>query len=377
MVAPAGWNWSARSGMTAGTTFKGMLRAAAFGVAVSASQLAFAAPETGPIKVGLYLSAPFAMSAQGRPTGMAVDLWTSVAARLGRQSTFVIKSSLPELLKATADGTVDVAVSNLTVTADRSQKLDFTQPWYDAGLRIMIQQERELGAWELLHDLNRLGYLASYAWLGGLIAAITVVLTLIERRIDMEFPREWSHGLAQSLHHVMSVATSGRTTHKNLFGSLGTAFAALWMVCGVAVVAYVTSTVTTVMTRNAIVRHIGSLADLPGKRIGVEAGSAAEDYIRAVSLDARPYDTQDAAVTALLSREVDAVVGDAANLEYFDATHRSLPVTQVGRIFDTSKYAFALPPGSRLTRDITVQLLALQEDGTVDKLRSRYFAVAP
>ncbi|WP_295517725.1 transporter substrate-binding domain-containing protein [uncultured Pseudomonas sp.] len=326
-----------------------------------------------PLRIGVYVTAPFVMTGPYGYNGLAVDLWNAVGAKLGRKTEFVRAASLPDLLGAARSGRIDIAVANVFVTAERAEQLSFTQPWFNGGLRILVNEERQIGPLSLLHDLHKLGYLTSYAWLGAGLLLITLLLTLVERRLDKEFPPQWWPGLAISFYHVMAVTTTGKTSHKNLFGSLGTVLAALWMACSVAVMAYVTSTVTSVMTVNSITSRITGLGDLPGKRIGVEAGSLSEDHIARLGLDYRAFPDLDQAVAALTTQEIDAVVDDAATLEYFDQQHPTLPIQVVGKIFEPRKYAFALPLNSPLTHDVTVALLSLEEDQTAGKLRTQYF----
>jgi polar amino acid transport system substrate-binding protein len=46
-------------------------------------------------------------------------------------------------------------------------------------------------------------------------------MTIFDRHFDESFPKRWREGLAESFHHVVSIATSGKTSRKNLFGWLG------------------------------------------------------------------------------------------------------------------------------------------------------------
>lgn len=71
------------------------------------------------------------------PAGFDIDLIKAVAEEGG----FDVKiRSLPSdaLIPAVADGTVDAAISAISITGERARKVDFTEPYYaDAGLGIM------------------------------------------------------------------------------------------------------------------------------------------------------------------------------------------------------------------------------------------------
>ena len=187
-----------------------------------------AAPDSpDQIKVGLYLNPPFVMKDGDGYTGMAVDLWEASAGDIGLESEYVVFPAVRELVDATAKGDVDAAVTNLTITKKRAERIDFTYPWFDAGLRIMINEDAGAGFWATVKGLNDAGFLRSYAWIALVIVVATLLLTLFDRRFDKDFPSRWREGIAESFYTVMSVATTGRMSRKNLFGWIGRIWSAL------------------------------------------------------------------------------------------------------------------------------------------------------
>lgn len=348
------------------------------GLKAQDAELRGAQPEERTVEVGLYVSPPFVMQQNGRFTGMAMDLWEALASKLRLRSEYRVLPTIKELVDAVAAGDIDVAVTNLTITQKRAARIDFTQPWFDAGLRIMIGEDRGTGFWELISGLRDAGFLTAYAWLAFIIIAATVVLTLFDRRFDKDFPHRWRDGLAESFYAVMSVATSGRPpSRKNLFGWVGRIWSAFWLVCGIAVLAYVTSSVTSVMTTLSLTNQIHNIEDLPGKDIGVFTGSVAEEFAQREGLSSRSYADIDAAVAALRNGRIDAIIGDAPVLEYYAYTNPDAALDVVGPIFEPDKYGFALMRNSALTDPLTLELLGAHETDLVDDLRIKYFGEDP
>lgn len=333
-----------------------------------------AEPPAGKVlKVGLVVEPPFVQPAPNNEfTGMAVELWQSVADKEGVDYAYQTFPNVHDLLAAVTAGHVDIAVAALTVTKDRMKRMDFTQPWHNAGLRVMIEESRSHGFRQVLKGLYDGGHLRVYLWIVGIVFGATLLLTIVDRILDDEFPRAWHEGLAESFYHVMSVATSGKADHKHMFGVAGRVLAALWMVCGVTLVAYVTSSITSVMTTNALTSQIHDFADLDGRTVGVIKGSVGEAYSRDRGLRTIGYDTLPQAVEGLLQREVHALVADGPMLEYYDRTHLELPITEVGSTVRREMLAFALPQGSPLVRPISVDIIAATEDGLIDRLRLKY-----
>lgn len=324
-------------------------------------------------RVGVSISPPFVMAGQdGAYTGMAIDLWEEMATREGLSTTYIEYPNPRALIAATANGEIDIAVSNLTITRTRMEQVDFTQPWYDSGFRILIQDRRGAGFWDVLAGLADAGYLRAYAWLAAVIAFATVALTLFDRRFDKDFPKDWLSGVAESFYHVMSVATSGKTARKRMFGAWGRMFSAIWLVCGIAVLAYVTASVTSVMTAFTILNNIESAADLPGKRVGVVDGTTAEEYARNNGFITLEYPDLQTAASALRAGALQAIVGDAPVLEFF-VTEDNEDLDVVGPIFNPEKYGFATPITTNFDRNISIDLLDFREAGELERLRVRYF----
>lgn len=331
-----------------------------------------------PVAVGVYVHPPFVIRKGDAFTGMAIELWEWVANQRGIESRYVELGNVGELVDAAAAGDIDVAVTNMTVTRERAERIDFTHPWFDAGQRIMVNEERGAGFRDVFRGLGDSGHLRAYGWIALVILAATFLMTLFDRRFDRDFPRRWRDGVAESFYTVMSVATSGRSpVRKNLFGWVGRIWQGLWLACGVAVLAYVTSSVTSVMTTLSLTNQINSVSDLSGRGVGVQPGSVSEDYARQAGFSTRPFEHIDEAVRALLDRRIDAIIGDAPVLEYYAHTNPDQPVTVVGPIFAPDKYAFGLTRRSELTRPLTVELIGAHESGLIEAIRARYFGKDP
>jgi polar amino acid transport system substrate-binding protein len=330
------------------------------------------APET--LDVGLFVDPPFVIADGGRFSGMAVELWENIAAELELPYRYVELETVGDLVEATASGQVDVAVTNLTINRPRAQLIDFTQPWFDGGMRIMVGSERRHGFRSLIAGLGDAGFLRAYAWIALVVVGATVVLTLFDRRFDAGFPTRWRDGIAESFFSVMSIATTGKPpSRKNLFGWMGRIWQGVWLICGIAVLAFVTSSVTSVMTTLSLANQIHGVTDLAGKRVGVLSGSIEADYAQEQALQTRAYPGLADAVDGLLNGEVSAVIADAPVLEYHVHTHPDLPLQVVGPLFQPDKYGFAVPQQSPLRSLLTVELLGALASGEVDDLKTRYF----
>ena len=325
------------------------------------------------LTVGVLASPPFVIENDGVFTGLAIDLWEDLATKNNWQFTYQEYETFRELIDAAAQGRIDLAISNITITQQRALTVDFTQPWFDGGMRLMVRSEQGTGLRSIVKGLAQAGFITAYTWIIFVIALATILLTLFDRRFDKSFPLRWREGIAESFYTVMSVVTSGRPpARKNLFGWLGRIWQALWLVCGVAVLAFVTSSVTSVMTTLAITNQINSVDDLGSNPVGVLAGTVEEDYAYEKGLVVRSFPNIIEATNSLINGRITAIIADGPVLEYYSYINSDLPVKVVGRLFERDKYGFALTPHSPFTRELTLAVLGAIDTGKVEELKTKY-----
>ena len=331
-----------------------------------------------PLKVVVYVDPPFVIKTANGFGGFAIELWEKIAAAQGWKFQYSAARTLPQLIDLVSEGRADVGVTDLFITSKRLKKVDFSQPYFDSGLQVMVNSNRSAGLMDLFRGLSEWGHLRIFTIAFGALSAATIILTIADRRLDPEFPRNWSSGLAESFYHIMSTSAAGSSYHKRVIpGALGHLVAGTFLACGVIAIAYITSSMTSVMTINKIRGHIAGFQDLAGKTVGTIVGSTGEAYCKSVGLNTRTFDDIRGAVAALVERQIDAIVYDSPILRYYDKQHPELPIEEVGSVFDPRKYGFALPRSSPLRAQIDEELLNLNEDGYTNGLERKYFGDAP
>jgi len=351
---------------------------------VGCIQAAAAAPVADPpletpraIKVGVLNAEPFAIPDTAMKwTGYAVVMFEASSIHARVVPEFREYASADALIDAVASGEVDAGVGNTLVTSERLERVDFSQPILDAGLRVMVSSEKTSSFFRVIDGLVEGGHARLLAWcvIGAL--GLTVVVSLLLRRFDREFTPHLHEGLAESFHHVVSVAVTGKTSYKGgvVPPWIGRIVAAIWLLFGLATVAYLTSTVTSVMTADVLHRQINGPKDLRGKTIGIAAESGGDTYCSEQKLDIVKFGKFADAVQAMLEHRVDAVVGDASILEYYDLQHPEVKVNVVGELFQRRHFGFSFHrDGTNLREKFDIAILALRENGTLDQIRQRWF----
>lgn len=343
--------------------------------AAAATDVAPTAPRI--VRVGVYEVPPFAEpDAALKWKGFAVVLFEASAIQLQMVPEFRQYANLDDLMSAVEKGEVEAGIGNIMVTSKRLTQVDFSQPILDGGLRVMVPSDRTHTLRRLWNGLVEDGHVQVLFWALVGMLVLSVVVMAVLRRLDQEFSKHWHEGFAEAMYHVVSVMMTGKTSYKGKLGPawLGRVIASVWLVFGVASVAYFTSSITSVMTADTISDAVHGPKDLPGRTVGVITGSVGARYCAEHGIDVVTYDTLDEAARALADRVTDAVVSDAQSLEFYDVSHPQVNVAVVGEMFERRHYAFPINRAAEdLRRRIDVVLVGLREDGMLEQLRRRSF----
>jgi ABC-type amino acid transport substrate-binding protein len=100
----------------------------------------------GEIVIGVKFDVPpfgFKNPQTGEVEGFDVDLGRAVAEKLGVEPRFreaISDNRIPFL----QDGTVDLILSTMTITGERDQEIDFSEPYYIAGGRVLVPEDSDI-----------------------------------------------------------------------------------------------------------------------------------------------------------------------------------------------------------------------------------------
>jgi lysine-arginine-ornithine-binding protein len=97
----------------------------------------------GELKIGTDATYPPFESAEGGDfTGFDIDLAKAIARELGVRATF-INASFDGIFPALQNGTFDAVMSSVTITPERSASMLFSDPYYDSGQLIAVNENTQ------------------------------------------------------------------------------------------------------------------------------------------------------------------------------------------------------------------------------------------
>ena len=313
--------------------------------------------------VGTKHAPPFAIqNPDGSWSGISIELWREIAKELDL-SYRLEEFDLQGLLAGIKNGSLDVAVAALTVTAEREEAFDFSHTFHSSGLGIAVlagQKGRWLG---FIRRFMSWGFFKVVFALVALLFGVGLIVWLFERkRNPNQFGGRPLRGIGAGFWWsavTMTTVGYGDKAPQTLGGRL---VAMIWMFAAILIISGFTGAIAATITLGQLEGPVGGPEDLPKVRVGTISGSTSETYLHDRHIAAQSYSMATTALEDLSKRELDAVVYDAPILRYLAATQWKGEISVLPGTFQRQDYAFAVPANSQLREPINRVL--------VEKIRS-------
>ncbi|CAG9274360.1 transporter substrate-binding domain-containing protein [Paraburkholderia unamae] len=332
------------------------------------------ATRDGPLRVAIAPIAPFVVPQSTPPQGFSIDIWNEVARRMRRDFTWRPVATLPELLAAVQQGNVDLAIAAITMTPQREGLVDFSMPYFDSGLQIMVRARDDNSFMTTVSSIPWRAIGQFVAMTAAVIFLLANLVWLMERKRDKSFQKPYWRALGEGLWVTMLIIATGEHGERDAPGVWRRMLVpAMWLI-GVVLVAQLTATVTSSQTVARLQSSIQGPDDLPGKLIATVPGTVAADYLRQRGLPFVDIHSADDGFRMLMRGDVQAIVYDAPTLQYWAARTGKGVLAVVGPVFRPEKYGIALPNGSPLRKAINETLLSMYEDGTYEQIYRKWFS---
>ncbi len=346
---------------------------------------------TKPLRIQTRIVPPFVQKdADGKLTGFSVELWDAVAREANLPSyTFAVSPNVSDLLQRIETNRADIGVAAVSITAERDARFDFSQPFYNSGLQILVRDSGDVGGTGstddaggslspsvIVHNLLSPAVGKLFLWLMLLAVIVAHIIWLLERNHPDSLleTKKYFPGIFKAT--WWAAATLGAQADEMPKTYSARIVAVLLMFVSALSVAYFTAAVTAQITVQRLAGAISGPDDLPGKRVATTAGSTAARYLDANQAKTVSFDTIEQACDALQAGKADAVVYDAPVLLYYAAHEGKKKTRIVGPVFRKEDYGIVFRQNAALRKRVNVALLKIKENGEYDAISTRWFGDA-
>lgn len=329
------------------------------------------------LKVLTYSSEPFVIQNNGIYSGFSIDLLDEISKELNFNYQLVPVKNVGHLLSEMKTNHFDMGMASVSITSDREKYLDFSHPYFNSGLDILIRKEEK-------SILNFFKSFFKALFSKSVIDAIAVVFVLLitfahlvwlfeKKGNEKRFPKSYIKGISEALWWAAVTVTTVGYGDKTPQSKLGRLVAVMWMFLGIFLISFFTASITSSLTIQQLKGSINGPQDLPGKRVGAVINSTAEKYLRNIQAVPITYKNLQAVFNGFEAKEIDVIVYDAPLLKFYELHNTVGDASTLGALFEKQDYGILFPQESELRDPVNRTLLKIKENGTYDRLIQKWF----
>ncbi|MGB7318616.1 MAG: transporter substrate-binding domain-containing protein [Planktotalea sp.] len=330
-----------------------------------------AAQSTDALTIATVHRPPFVFVEGAEVSGFSIDLMRAVAQEIGKDVEFAVFNSFAEMFEKVQNAEVDGAVANISITTERERLMDFSQPIFASGIKILMPNEASgLGLFSALltWDIGLI-VLSGLALLmcGGLL------MWLFERKHQDYFNKPAREALFPSFWWALNLVVNGGFEERVPRSPFGRIFAVILVVASLFIVSIFVASITAATTVNALNSNVQNLRDLEKRTVGTVEGSTSANFLTANGLAFAQFANPDEMLSAFEQEQIDAAVFDGPILAYYQQTRGGGKSRLLERTYRPENYGIALPSGHALKEEIDQVLPNFRVDGTYDALLLKWF----
>ncbi len=317
---------------------------------------------------------PYTMKTEdGRWTGFSVDLWSQVARTLAWDYE-LLEISFEDIIVALQRGAIDLSIACIFQTPERERLFEFSTPIGSTRLGLATLPNRIehpwLSALRILFSwstLKVLGILFFIVFLTGL------VFWLIERKPNPEhFGGGFIKGITSGIYWVGSTLASGVCFGIDLKTLPGRIVGLLWMfVCAIVLSAFIAS-LTSSLTLTKLTTPVIQWHDLKSMHLGTVKGTVPATLLQKMNAKFTLFPEEEDVLQALFDKRVDGFLYDEVTLNYYASRSDGPSISVYPTAMKRLHFAFSMPNGSSIRKEINASLLLLMNEPYWDFLADHY-----
>ena len=324
---------------------------------------ALAATDT--LTVGLNAEPPFIIEqGEGQRQGVSIYLWEEVAEQLDQPYQYQTYD-LQGLLTAVEAGEVDLAITPMTVTSDRLQRFNLTQPFYISELTVATQKQDQSRILQFLANFFSVQFLQAISLLFLVILVFGGLLWLVERKANPQMFKNSPGGIWDGIWWAAVTMTTVGYGDKVPISNRGKVISLVWMFTAVIITSTFTASIASSLTVSTLDAEIQEVDDLSSAKVGTVTGSTGEAYIQEKGWVFQAFEEPREALQALKAGKIEAFVYDAPILKYLlQEEQLTNELTVLPFRLNRQYYGFSTPPDTQLDDKLNPLLLEeLQQPG--------------
>ncbi len=301
--------------------------------------------------IGLTETPPFVVQENGDFKGLSISSWELVNQKLDRDYEYRIYPSLIELLKGIENKEVDFSINPVTVTVQRMQRLDFSQPYFISNTGVAKKTENVF--WNYLFNLFSWNFISAILVLLGILFFFGFLVWIFERKKNEEEFGGGFKGILQGFWWSAVTMTTVGYGDKSPRSFGGRFIALIWMFMAVIMISSLTAGIASSLTVQSMYDEINSVQDLSRFDVVTVTGSSAQELLEQYNIPAKEVPDAGEGIRQIFDGKTSLFIYDQPILKYEIDRHGLNDELEVlPRTLKKDYYSYSFPKGSSLLKTI-------------------------
>jgi len=309
-------------------------------------------------------AAPFIIQENDKLSGINIWLWEKVANDLNLEYK-LIQMDFSELLEGLKEGSVDLCINPLTITSERSKKMEFTNPFYVSNSTIAVVQKSSITKFlEFFKSFFNINFLRGFLILLAIITLFGLATWFFEKKKNPEhFRPEWK-GVFDGMWWAIVTMTTVGYGDKYPISRGGKVIALIWMFSGLLFISGLTASIASNLTVGKLSNKTENFNDYKERLVGSVKNSSSTNFLKDKFFkNIKLFPNAEDGLEDLSNKKIDAFLYDEPILKYRIKKNESFKNLQLLSVkFDLQLYAFGLPKTRvKLEQIISQKILEITE----------------
>ncbi len=318
------------------------------------------------------------ISKTGELSGVTVEIWQKMAQKLNLNYEMVPYPSVSDALVHLGIGKIDVAFGTISVTPERLELFDFTQPVNQDDLTLLLPPSPPT-LWSIIRPFLGWAFISSVGVIYFCLFIVGNLLWLAEHKRNPEqFPPEYFKGVREGMWCAVTTFTTVGYGDRYPLTHLGRTVAGWWGIISVVIVTSLTAGIATTLAlafSNSSVEQFNQPQDLKNARIAVITGSNAAKWAKYYQANLIPIKDLASGITKLDNKQVDAILYTRLLLENYLDQNPQTAYRVASFTVGTENHSIALTPNNPLTKKLNEQLLDVDMQIQFKQIADNWFQV--
>ena len=269
------------------------------------------------LMVGYHLEPPFVtLTGENQLFGPSVWLWENIAK--DNNIPYKYKQfSFEGLLEGLQNGQVDLALSPLTITSDRSQVINFTAHYYIAHSTLLQMEVTTLErTFEFIKSFFSINFIKALGTLCLVILIFGILIWLFERKNNIEEFDSSIRGIMDGFWWsavTMTTVGYGDKSPRTLGGRI---ISLIWMFTAIIIISGFTASIASSLTISNIDSKNNQINDFKESTLGTIANSATSEWLKNNFYSKQlNFGSMEEMINALENDKIDAIAYDRPILQ--------------------------------------------------------------